>query len=330
MANANVTRLGTNKGGADERELFIKVFAGEVLTSFAETNIMLSKTKVRNIENGKQADFPRIGGIGSEYHVPGTEITGLDVEQSEVSISIDDLLISHAFIADIDEAMNHYEVRSEYSTEMGKELARKMDKGIFKEVIRAARSAATLTDGFGGSEIINDKFKNDGGTAGAATVDEQAKALGSALFQAAQIFDEKDIPEDERYVALRPAEYYALAQNLDLINKDFSGMGAISEGNILKVAGITVLKSNNVPKINSADSANVDTYDKYHGIDASKTVGVVWHPSAVGTVKLMDLSMQAEWDIRRQGTLMVARYAVGHGVLRPESAIELKLDTLTN
>ena len=47
------------------------------------------------------------------------------------------------------------------------------------------------------------------------------------------------------------------------------------------------------------------------------------HKGAVGTVKLMDLSTEAAYDIRRQGHLMVAKYAVGHGVLRPESAVEL-------
>jgi hypothetical protein len=44
---------------------------------------------------------------------------------------------------------------------------------------------------------------------------------------------------------------------------------------------------------------------------------------AVGTVKLMDLAMEAEYQTRFQGTLMVARYAVGHGILRPECAVEI-------
>jgi hypothetical protein len=37
----------------------------------------------------------------------------------------------------------------------------------------------------------------------------------------------------------------------------------------------------------------------------------------------MDLAAESEYDIRRQGTLMVAKYAVGHGILRPEAAVEL-------
>ena len=62
--------------------------------------------------------------------------------------------------------------------------------------------------------------------------------------------------------------------------------------------------------------------DGYDG-DFSNTVGIVAHPSAVGTVKLMDLATEAEYQIERQGTLFIAKYAMGHGVLRPECAIEL-------
>jgi hypothetical protein len=329
MANATVSRLGANNQDTDKKELFLKIFAGEIITKFKEKNIMLGKSKVRNIKQGKSASFPVIGGISASYHTPGVEIDGQNVNHSEKVITIDDLLISDAFIADIDEAMNHYEVRSEYSNQMGVKLAKEMDINIFIELLTAARASATLddSDAVGGTEIVSDDLQNDGGTAGSSTVDEQATALANALFEAAQIFDENDIPEDQRYVAFRPAEYYVLAQNLDLINKDYSGMGAISEGNILKVAGVDVVKSNNVP---STDTSANTGLREFHGINAETTVGTVWNPSAIGTVKLMDLSMQMEWDIRRQGTLMVARYAVGHGVLRPECAIELKLDTLTN
>jgi hypothetical protein len=44
---------------------------------------------------------------------------------------------------------------------------------------------------------------------------------------------------------------------------------------------------------------------------------------AAGTVKLMDLAMDAQYEPRRQGTFMVAKYAVGHDWLRPECAVEL-------
>jgi hypothetical protein len=39
---------------------------------------------------------------------------------------------------------------------------------------------------------------------------------------------------------------------------------------------------------------------------------------ALGSVHLMDLASESEYQIERQGTLMVTRMACGHGVLRPE------------
>jgi hypothetical protein len=284
------------------------------------------------------AQFPAIGGTSARYHTIGTELLGTEITSAETTISIDGLLLSDVFIADIDEAMSHFEVRSRYSTEMGYALANAADRNIFFEVTKAARAAAVIPGGYGGTEISNDKFIIAAG-AGSADVTEQAKALAAGLFAAAQALDEKDVPET-RYAAFRPQEYYALAQNVDLINKMYGGLGAISEGNIVKVAGIIILKSNHLPKLDGTkstyDPAGGTTYvtnkeySQYHGVDCGKTVGIVWTSDAAGTVKLMDLQMQSDYMVNRQGTLLVGRYAMGHGVLRPECAVELKLNTLSN
>lgn len=324
MANANPSRLGQINQSGDDRALFLKIFAGEVITAFEENNIMLSRTSVRTIPYGKSASFPVIGGISAEYHTPGEEILGKKVNHAEQIIPIDGKLVADAFIADIDEAMNHYDVRGPYTTEMGRTLANEMDTNIFKTLVKAARSTSAVNDGFGGTQISNDKFKVDSEGGGAVDKDEQAKALAQALFLAAQYMDEKNVPDNDRYMVFSPAEYYVLAQNTDLINRDFGGRGAIADGSVLQVAGFTILKSNHVPRTDTSET------DTYHGIDASQTVGLGWTKPAVGTVKLMDLALESEYQISRQGTLMVASYAVGHGVLRPECAVELKLDTLTN
>jgi hypothetical protein len=44
----------------------------------------------------------------------------------------------------------------------------------------------------------------------------------------------------------------------------------------------------------------------------------------VGTVKLMDVAMETERDVRRQEDFMVAKMAVGTDALRPECAVEFK------
>lgn len=314
MANAAPSRLGQANATGDVNNLFLKVFSGEVLTAFAEKNVMMDKHNVRTISSGKSAQFPLTGKIDAEYHTPGTELTGLNVRHAERVITIDDVLLTHSFVANIDEAKNHYDVRSIYSTEMGNALANQMDKHLFQLGVLAARDAGgTFTGEVGGGSFTN---------AAAAT---DASVLIDGIFAAAQSFDEKDVPEEDRYVFVRPSQYYLLVKNKEALNVDWGGSGSFSDGTVLKIAGITIVMSNHVPStdLSAATGVTAGTDNKYRG-NFSTTVALAMQRQAIGTVKLMDLGMEMEYDIRRQGTLMVAKYAVGHGILRPACAFEIK------
>lgn len=307
MANATVSRLGQINGStSDNTALFLKVFSGEVMTAFHKANVFLDRSMVRTISNGKSAQFVATGTTSASYHTPGTEINGTAINHAERVITIDDLLVASAFLSNIDEAMNHYDVRSVYSDEVGKILAETMDKNLAQVGVLAARASALVTGGSGGSALTNANYGTD------------STALAAGLFLAAQTLDEKFVDAGDRSVFLRPAQYYLLAQNTTLINSWYGGSGAISEGNILKVAGIEVVKTVAVPNsiVNTGPSA-------YQG-NFSTTVGLVMNKKAIGTVKLMDLATESAYDIRRQGTLLVSKYAVGHGIVRQEAAVELK------
>lgn len=216
------------------------------------------------------------------------------------------MLISPLFIAEIDEAMNHYSVRSEYTAQAGFALANTLDKNVAQVGVLAARAAATVSGGNGGTVITE------------ADADSDADALVAALYAASQAMDEKDVPESERYAFLRPAEYNLLvASSSKAIHKDFGGRGSIASGVVLEVAGLEIVKTNNLP------SKDVDTGPAHYQGDFTGTAGLVMHRSAVGTVKLVDLSVQMEYQLEYLGWLIVAKMAVGSGILRPESAVEI-------
>jgi hypothetical protein len=69
MSNATVSRLGlVNNSGTGVNDLFLKVFSGEVLSTFGRENLMLNMTTTRTIGSGKSAQFPVTGTIASGYH----------------------------------------------------------------------------------------------------------------------------------------------------------------------------------------------------------------------------------------------------------------------
>lgn len=314
-----VTRIGQiNQAGAVDA-LFLKKFAGEVITSFETNTVAMERTQVRTITEGKSAQFPRTGTIGASYHIVGTEIVGKRMNHGEVVINIDDPLISDAFIANIDEAKNHYDVRSIYTKEMGRALAKQMDKHILQVGTLAARATNVVAGLPGGSQV----FQNTAGAPASADFLNNGEHLAEAIILAATTLDEKDVPEDERYCYVRPKQYAMLYKAVKNINSDWGGQGSYADGKILRIGGIEIVKTNNLANsVVANDTVGAGTSNRYAG-DFSKTAALILHKQAVATVKLWDLGMESEYKVSNQGTLLVAKYAVGHGILRPEAAVEV-------
>tara|TARA_B100000519_G_scaffold197416_1_gene205217 strand:+ start:639 stop:1703 length:1065 start_codon:yes stop_codon:yes gene_type:complete len=352
MANGDTTpsRVGLKQGGSDNQELFLKKFSGEILTTFEEKNIMKPLHTIRTISDGKSAQFPVTGVASAKYHTVGQNIADSgnsylsDIAKSEKVISIDKVLLASSFLANIDDVMNHYDIRSVYANELGNALANRFDTAVLKTFIGAARSAANLTAGNGGDrlDVGQDKFLSDAsysaGDDSDAAGDPTGAELITALFSSAQKLDENDVPSDGRFCVIRPEEYYKLITGgatsginvaNSALNTDVGGQGSVAQGIIPQIAGINIFKSNHVPSTNTIsgddDNAVNDPFGAGNGYngDFTTTLGIVGHSAAVGTVKLLDLATESEYQIERQGTLFVAKYAMGHGILRPECAIEL-------
>jgi hypothetical protein len=343
----------------------LKVFSGEIITTFEKYNVMMPLHRVRTIQSGKSATFPVTGVAGAKYHVPGESVlseatgttlyastasgsytsgTGFDsgnsasskylnrFKHNEKVIFIDDVLVSSVFVADIDEMKNHYDVRSIYSTEIGRALAYTADKNLIRSVIAGARKS---TDRFGGSTA------SDGYLGARVRVGLDATTTGSelldAFFVAAQKMDEANVPSEDRFAILPPGEYYKMVNSdSDAINRDYAGEGSVAKGEIIRCAGIQIMKSNHVPTADESSTQDVlhgaagvkndvngTSGAGYSGENYSTTKGIIFHREALGTVKLMDLSLESDYIMERLGTLMLAKYAMGHNVLREECCYEL-------
>ena len=323
MANATPASIGRVNASGSEDALFLKVFSGEVLTAFDRSSVTQGAEMVRSISNGKSASFPVMGRIDAAYHTPGAEIVGTDVNHNEKVITINDLLVSSAFLSNIEEAKNHWDVRSSYSSEIGRALAFQKDKHVLQTIGQAAQASANITGGDAGTVLTNTGIAS-------ATAATAANAMIDSLFDAASNLDSHYVPKEGRKAFIRLEEYYKLANATNAVNVDFSGgaNGGVAEGKVMRVAGIELIPTAHFisSNVNSGVGQGSATQggSNPQAVDLSNYVCLVSHPSAAGTVQLMNLATEMEYDIRRQGTLMVAKYAMGHGVLRPEAAVGIK------
>lgn len=270
-------------------------------------------TKVPNPRKGKSVTVPVVGTTDAQYIDAGVEMTGTNkVPINDTTIFIDKILESDIFVADDDELMAERTFRQEKATEMGKALAQIEDKQCFIKAIKSARGAAQVKGDIGGS-IIEE-----------ANMDSDSAVVAHAIFQAAKIIEEKNLPRSMFRAFVTPLTYFSLAENKDAINSLWKGLGSYAEGEIIKIAGIRLEMTNNLPKgvLQNMDGARND----YSG-DFTNTVAVVAHPKAVGTVTLMGVQTKVVNQPERNGALLIARKMQGVGELFHKYSIELAKKT---
>ena len=340
---ANLAELGVVTEESDRRALGLKLFAGEIMTAFFDQVYTEGRVRSVTINEGISAQFPHTGIVKGGFHKPGTPITVNETKQAERIITVDDIVYASMFFPLQYDLIGHLNFRREYAEAAAMVLAHSKDTMNFCEIIKAANTAALIageTDG--GSVIESDKFKVDEN--GADNLEEVAQAIFKAIFAAVDIFDQKKVPYMNRHMVLRPDYYNLLVWAMmeggfSLSNADYMVQRAdINNATLPPIGGITIGKSNMLPSSDiTGKSADVnpnqlDTIPTHtnHAVDASKTIGLIWTPECVGNVVKQGLAVKQSEELTHLGQLTVAYMLMGGGVLRPESAIELKLDTLSN
>ncbi len=126
----NLVNLGQSNLSGDKRALYLKLFSGEMFKGFQHNAIARDLVMKRTLKNGKSLQFIYTGRTTAEYHTPGNAILGNSdgaPPVAEKTVTVDDVLISSAFVYDLDETLSHYDVRSEISRKIGYALAEKYD-----------------------------------------------------------------------------------------------------------------------------------------------------------------------------------------------------------
>lgn len=323
LAATGISNPGQKLSAGDRDALFMKVFSGEVLTAFARNTVMMSRHQVRTIDHGKSASFAVMGRTRAKYLAPGSSLDDQrkKFEHTEKVISIDGLLTADCLITDIDDAMNHYDVRVEYSRQLGEALAQSADCAIINELANmAAKEAPEAAENIPDNGSGADKVKGTGKAFEFATGLElsQSAEYGNKIIEgllaARAAFTKNYVPMGDRYCLLTPEGYSALIKALMPDSANYQALFDPNSGKLQTICGFEVIE---VPHlINDGVDGKHTLNAKY---TAAKLQGIVFHRSAVGTVKLKDLAMERARRAEYQADQIIAKYAMGHGGLRPEA-----------
>jgi HK97 family phage major capsid protein len=305
-----ITRLGQANLSGDVYALFKDQFIPELLTKFDEKRVVKNYVRSKTISKGKSASFPVLGATSAKYVTAGEALLGNQkVAQNEITINIDPFLVSDIELAEIDVLMAEYDNRAEIAREMGRALANMEDKQLLQVGVLAARASGIVTGREGGSTIYSEGCKND------------AAKLAAAIYAAGVELDEKNVPFEDRFCFIKPFQFALLAQYDKIADKDLGG-GSYSSGKPSDLNNITIIKTNHLPTTNIAQGEGTQPNNIYYG-NFSNTAALVMNRQAVGSVSLKGLTVEKNWDYRRLTWLLTARILQGHGILRPECAVEI-------
>lgn len=333
MANATQSVLGalnkavSNTAGSQAYDTkyatYLKLFSGELFKAYESATIARDTVQRRTLKNGKSLQFIFTGRMQAAYHTPGEPILGSgDPPVAEKTIQCDDLLISSAFVYDLDETLAHYSLRSEISSKIGHALAEAYDKKVFRTIAKAAREAHPITAAPG---------PEPGGTQIelGVTKEYNAQALVDAFFEAAAVLDEKNLPKTGRTAILNPRQYYALVSQVssNILNRDYgNNQGNLTSGEgLVEIAGISIKRSNNLPFLAGNVQGQSGENNDYSG-DFSTHCGLIYQRDVAGIVEAVGPQVQVtsgDVSVLYQGDVMVGRLAMGAGTLNPAGAIEL-------
>ena len=368
---ALLTRPGQLNAANDARALYLKLFSGEMFKGFQNNAIARDLVMKRTLKNGKSLQFIYTGHTTAEFHTPGNSILGNSdgaPPVAEKTITVDDLLISSAFVYELDETLAHYELRGEISKKIGYALAQKYDRLIFRSIAKGARIASPITKA---------NYIEPGGTqiqVGAGSDADDALNAGklvTAFYDAAAALDEKGVSNDGRVGILNPRQYYALIQEVGdsgLVNRDEQGTSRQKGNGVVEIAGIKIYKSMNAPFFSkygtkyAPDSgaaagtdpatlnpgnvgsfvaeatedgrASVDGLNNNYGnaTDFANTCGLIFQKEAAGVVEAIGPQVQVtsgDVSVVYQGDVILGRLAMGADFLNPAACVELFAGTTT-
>jgi hypothetical protein len=335
MALTPFSRPGQVNSAGDARALNLELFAGEVMSAFSRKTVMMPLMRNKTIPHGKSASFPATGRAVPSFYTAGDSI----IDDSYLSaiasvkrkVDVDYKMINTTFLDQSEDDLNEYEIRSEYAKQLGEGLAVEYDRLALVMLARAARTNATTDP---------DKCVTDLGTLGHGGYIQYPgtptpQELYEAFEAAAAEMDAKDVPKESRYLPLLPGDYWYIMRFRDIINRDYGGTAILTEGNVTRMAGATVVVTNNLPTSDFTTASYgtaVTGGNAYVGEFSATGIGsasrsgyltTMFHTDAISAVWIRGMQVEMEYDIEYQGDLMVAKLQKGINVTRPESAVEI-------
>jgi len=326
-------RPGQVNAAGNTDSLLLKIFGGEVATAYKNALAVYSKVRKFALSGAKSISLPLVGSAIARFHVPGTNIlddaNGMvsNIPNNERVIHADRVLIGATVVNEWDRLINHWDQRMIYAGEIGTQMADIQEIIGMRLIALGAAASAPVS---GGS---NAKWQGGVSITGTATVHTSASDALDAIRQVKVAFDQRSVPQDQRWLILTPNIYSLIMAAKDLLNTDYNpqGNGSLAQGEVGMIYGFRIIVSNLLPSDDTTGVASAANYTNNteggsgntYGVDMTKVKMLAFGPKALAGVQAAGLRMEVNWKDDLHAWFVKASTLTGMNYWRPDNCAKI-------
>lgn len=320
-STTNFVRPGQVGAAGAINALHIEEYTGVVEGTIARKSALEGFITRRAVRGTSIISNFAVGEATLQKLVPGVTPDGTPHKAGKNTLTVDTVVLARNIFPLLETWQVSYDARAEVGLEHGKKIAKFTDQAFFIQALKTALLTAPKHTGmvgaghFGASQVT---------MAGASDNLDPAKLYGYLADLFVQM-ENKDVDPrtDDVIVAVKPAEFYTLLQNEQLINTQYkTSNGTSIDAFLLKTYGVPVISSNNFPggsNIVGNLLSNTDNSNAYDG-DFTKAVAVAFSPRALLSGETIPLTTDVFWDSKSKHWFVDAYLSFAVGPNRPEFA----------
>ena len=291
-----IVRPGQSNQSGSVSALHLEEFTGVVESTIERKAVLKGWIPVRSVKGTSTITNFAVGESTLQKANPGSPIDGTGTDFAKRTLTIDTTILARAVLPLLETFQTSYDSRKEIGLEHGKKIAKFYDQSFFIQAIKAAQFTESTYKGAGASGKPAGHFGGSQQTLAAAGDALDPAKLYASIADLFVKMEEKDVDPrtDDVAIALRPAEFYTLLQNEQLIDGTYkTSEGTSIQGHLLKAYGVPVMSSTNFPG-GSVISGHL-LGSAYDG-DFSKVVASIFSPRALLAGETIPLTTEVFYD----------------------------------
>lgn len=256
---------------------FVTLFDAEVKQAYQADAVLRNTVRLRSGVQGATHKFPKIGAGVATVRVPQTDVTPLNVDYSQATVTLADYIAAE--YSDIfNQAKVNFDEKRELVQVVGKAIGRRADQ-IVIDAIAASGTSLTVSNDIGGTDTNLNVAK---------------------LREAKRLMDANNVPMDDRYMLIHASNLSNLLSETSVTSSDFNTVKALVQGDINTFLGFNF--------ITIGDRTEGGLTGGGSGSD--RTV-YAWHKSAVGMAEGMGIRSEINYIPEKTSWLVASMLSAG-------------------